>query len=96
MYFAGGSVERSPWVVRPSNSWGQLGPLLSPGIYTVEEMGRIEDVAAEKHAAGLALANHILDKILIDILPRAYEIEARNQASADRIGQEDITKAVRK
>ena len=61
----------------------------------LEEMGRIEDHAAEMRTAGLTLDDHILYTIFIDALPAEYEVEARNLASRGSIGRDDIIKAVR-
>ena len=58
-------------------------------------MGRIEDLAAEMHTAGMALDDHMLHTIFVDALPAEYEVEARNLASHDSIGRDDIIKAVR-
>ena len=58
-------------------------------------MGRIEDLAAEMRTAGLTLDDHMLYTIFIDALPAEYEVEARNLASRDSIGRDDIIKAVR-
>ena len=58
-------------------------------------MGRIDDLAAEMRTAGITLDDHILYTIFIDALPAEYEVEARNLASHDSIGRDDIIKAVR-
>ena len=58
-------------------------------------MGRIEDLAAEMRTAGMTLDDHMLYTISIDALPAEYEVEARNLASRDSIGRDDIIKAVR-
>ena len=58
-------------------------------------MGRIEDLAAEMHTAGMTLDDHMLYTIFIDALPAEYEVEAKNLASRDSIGRDDIIKAVR-
>ena len=69
---------------------------IAPGSNPLEEMGRIEDLAGEMRTAGLALDDHMLYyTIFIDALPAEYEVEARNLASRDSIGRDDIIKAVR-
>ena len=68
---------------------------IAPGSNPLEEMGRIEDLAAEMRTAGLTLDDHMLYTIFIDALPAEYEVEARNLASRDSIGRDDIIKAVR-
>ena len=57
-------------------------------------MGRIEDLAAEMRTAEMTLDDHMLYTIFIDTLPAEYEVEARNLASRDSIGRNDIIKAV--
>ena len=66
---------------------------IAPGSNPLEEMGRIEDLAAEMRTAGLTLDDHMLYTIFIDALPAEYEVEARNLASRDSIGRDDIIKA---
>ena len=68
---------------------------IAPGSNPLEEMGRIEDLAAEMRTAGMTLDDHMLYTIFIDALPAEYEVEARNLASRDSIGRDDIIKAVR-
>ena len=68
---------------------------IAPGSNPIEEMGRIEDLAAEMRAAGLTLYDHMLNTIFIDALPAEYEVEARNLSSRDSIGRDDIMEAVR-
>ena len=68
---------------------------IAPGSNPLEEMGRIEDLAAEMRTAGLTLDVHMLYTIFIDALPAEYEVEARNLASRDSIGRDYIIKAVR-
>ena len=68
---------------------------IAPGSNPLEEMGRIEDLAAEMRTSGLTLDDHMLYTIFIDALPAEYEVEARNLASRDIIGRDDIIKAVR-
>ena len=58
-------------------------------------MGRIEDLAAEMRTAGMTVDDHMLYTIFIDALPAEYEEEARNLASRDSFGRDDIIKAVR-
>ena len=58
-------------------------------------MGRVEDLAAEIHTEGLTLDDRMLYTIFIDALHAEYEVEARHLASRDRIGRDDIIKAVR-
>ena len=58
-------------------------------------MARIEDHAAEMRTAGMTLDDHMLYTIFIDALPAEYEVEARNLASRDSIGCDDIIKVVR-
>ena len=43
----------------------------------------------------MTLDDHMLYTIFIDALPAEYEVEARNLASRDSIGRDDIIKAVR-
>ena len=59
---------------------------IAPGSNSIEEVGRIEDLAAEMRTAGLALDNHMLYTIFIGAVPAEYEVEARNLASRDSIG----------
>ena len=59
----------------------------APGSNPLEEMGKIEDVAAEMRSAGMTLDDHMLCTIFIDALPAEYEVEARNLASRDSIGR---------
>ena len=68
---------------------------IAPGSNPLEEMGRIEDLAAEMHTAGMTLDDRMLYTIFIDPLPADYEVEARNLASRDSIGRDDIIKTVR-
>ena len=68
---------------------------IAPGSNPLEEIGRIEDLATEMRTAGITLDDHMLYTIFIDALPAQYEVEARNLASRDSIGREDIIKAVR-
>ena len=68
---------------------------IAPGSNPLEEMGRIEDLAAEMRTAGMTLDDHMLYTIFIHALPAGYEVEARNLASRDSIGRDDIIKAVR-
>ena len=63
---------------------------IAPGSNPLEKMSRIEDLAA-----GMTLDDHMLWTIFIDALPAEYEVEARNLASRDSIGRDDIIKAVR-
>ena len=56
----------------------------------LEEMGRIEHLAAEKYTAGMAFDNDMLYAISNDALPAEYEVEARNLAPRDSIGREII------
>ena len=58
-------------------------------------MGRVEDLAAEIHTEGLTLDDRMLYTIFLDALHAEYEVEARHLASRDRIGRDDIIKAVR-
>ena len=58
-------------------------------------MGRIEDLAAGMRTAGMTFDGHMLYTIFIDALPAEHEVEARNLASRDSIGLDDIIKAVR-
>ena len=51
---------------------------IAPGSNPLEDMGRIEDLAAEMCTAGLTLDDHMLYTIFIDALPTKYEVEARN------------------
>ena len=67
---------------------------IAPGSNPLE-MGRIEDLAAKTRTAGLTLDDHMLYTIFINALPAEYEVEARNLASSDTIGRDDITKSVR-
>lgn len=46
-------------------------------------------------SAGIKLDEHMLYTIFVDALPLEYEVEARNLASRDGIGQADNIKAVR-
>ena len=64
---------------------------IAPGSNPLEEMGRIEDLAAEMSTAGLTLDDHMLYTIFIDALPAEYEVEARNLASRDSIGPVSYT-----
>ena len=66
----------------------------APGCNPLEEIGRIEDLAAEMRTLGLTLDAHMLYTIFIDALPAEYEVETRNLASRDSIGRDDIMKAV--
>ena len=74
---------------------------VAPRSNPLEEMGRIEDLAAEMTTAGLVLENHmiyndhILYTIFIHALPAKYEVEARILASRESIGRQEIIKAVR-
>ena len=63
---------------------------IAPGSNALEEMGIIEYSSAEMRAAGLTLDDHMLYTIFIDVLPAEYEVEARNLASRERIGHDDI------
>ena len=67
---------------------------IAPGCNPLEEIGRIEDLAAEMRTLGLTLDAHMLYTIFIDALPAEYEVETRNLASRDSIGRDDIMKAV--
>ena len=95
-------MRRSPCVVRPSND-GAKSDLsrclnsfkIAPRSNPLEEMGRIGDRSAEIRTAGFTLDDHMLYTIFIDALPAEYEVEARNLASRDIIGRDDIIKAVR-
>ena len=58
-------------------------------------MDRVEDLAAEMRTAGMTLDDHMLYTIFIDALLAEYEVEARNLASRDSIGRDDIIEAVR-
>ena len=68
---------------------------IAPGCNPLEEMGRIEDRAAEMRTVGMTPDDHMLCTIFISTLPAEYEVEARNLASRDSIGGDDIIKAVR-
>ena len=68
---------------------------IAPGSNPLQEMGRIEELAADMRTAGLTLDDHLLYNIFIDALPAEYEVEARNLAPRDSIGRDDIIKAVR-
>ena len=68
---------------------------IAPRSSPLEEMGRIEDLAAEMRTAGMTLDDHMMYTIFIDALPAEYEVEARNLASRDSIGREDTIKVVR-
>ena len=68
---------------------------IAPGSNSLEQMGRIEDLAAETRTAGMTLHDHMLYKIFMYALPAEYEVEARDLASRDSIGRDDIIKAVR-
>ena len=68
---------------------------IGPGSNPLEEVGRIEDLAAEKRTAGITLDDHMPCTVFIDALPAEYEVGARNLASRDSIGRDDIIKAVR-
>ena len=68
---------------------------IAPGSNPLEEMGRIEDIAAEIRTAGLTLGDYMLYTIFIDVSPAEYEVEPRNLASRDNIGCDDIIKEVR-
>ena len=46
------------------------------------------------HPARMTLDDHMLYTIFIDALPAQHEVEARNLASRDSIGRDDIIKAV--
>ena len=95
-------MRRSPCVVRPSND-GAKSDLsrclnsfkIAPRSNPLEEMGRIGDRSAEIRTAGFTLDDHMLYTIFIDAFPAEYEVEARNLASRDGIGRDDIIKAVR-
>ena len=69
--------------------------MMAPGSNPREEMGSIEDLAAEMCTAGTALDDRMLHTIFIDALVAEYEVEERNLASRDSIGRDDIIKAVR-
>ena len=66
-----------------------------PGSNPPEEMGRIDYLAAEMRTPGLTHDDHMLYTVSIDALPAEYDVEARNLASRDSIGRDDIIKAVR-
>ncbi|MUG03827.1 hypothetical protein ECC01_23030 [Bacillus tequilensis] len=68
---------------------------MAPGSTPLEAIDRIEDLAAEMRTAGMSLDDHMLYTIFIDAPPAEYEVEARNLASRDSIGRDDIIKAVR-
>ena len=68
---------------------------IAPGSNPLEEMVRIEDLAAEMRTAGLTLDDYMLYTIFIDALPAEYEVEARNLVSSDSIGRDDTIKTVR-
>ena len=68
---------------------------IEPGSNLLEEMGGIEDLAAEMRTARLTLDDHMLYIIFINVLPAEYEVEARSLASGDSIGRDEIIKAVR-
>ena len=68
---------------------------IAAGSNPLQEMGRIKDLAAEIRTAGMTLDDHMLYTIGINALPAEYEVEARNLASRDSIGRDDIIKAVR-
>ena len=67
---------------------------IAPESNPLEEMGSIEDLAAEMCTVSLALDSHRMYIIVIDAPPAEYEVEARNLASSDSIGLE-IINAVR-
>ena len=58
-------------------------------------MDRIYYLAAEMRTAGMTISDHMLYTIFIDARPAEYEVEARNLASRDSIGRDDIIRAVR-
>ena len=64
-------------------------------INALGDMGRIADLASEMRTTGMTLDDHMLYTFFIDALPVEYEIEARNVASRDSIGRDDIITAVR-
>ena len=64
--------------------------IIAPASNPLEEMGRIEDLAAEMRAAGMSVDDHMLNTIFIDALPTEYEVEARNLASRDSIGRDAV------
>ena len=68
---------------------------IAPESNPLEEMGSIEDLAAEMCTVSLALDSHRMYIIVIDAPPAEYEVEAWNLASCDTIGREEIIKAVR-
>ena len=68
---------------------------IAPASNPLEEMGRIDGLAAEMRTAGLTLDDHMLHTIFLDALPAEYDVEARNLASRDSIGRDDIIKAAR-
>ena len=65
---------------------------IAPGSNPLEEVVRIEDLAAEMRTAGLTLDDYMLYTIFIDALPAEYEVEARNLVSRDSIGLDDTIK----
>ena len=67
--------------------------MVAPGRNPLEEMARIEDLAAETRTAGMTVDDYMLHTIFIDALPAEYEVEARTLASRDSIGRDDIIKA---
>ena len=68
---------------------------MAPGSNPLEKMGSTDDLAAEMRTVALALDNHMLYTIFSDALPAEYEVEARNLASRDSIGHEEIITAAR-
>ena len=68
---------------------------IAPGSNPLKEMGTIEDLAAEMRTTGMTFDDHMLYAIFSDALPAEYEVEARNLASGDSIGRDDIIKVVR-
>ena len=66
---------------------------ITHGSNPLQEMGGIEDRAADTLSAGTTLDDHMLYTIFIDALPPEYEVEARNLVPRD--SRDDIIKAVR-
>ena len=68
---------------------------MAPGGNPLEDMGSIEYFVVEMRTAGMTLNDYTLYTIFIDALPAECNVEARNLASRDGIGHDDIIKAVR-
>ena len=67
----------------------------TPGSDLLEQMSGIEDLAAKMRTADLGLDNYMLYTIFIAGLIAECEVEARNLASHDSIGREEVITAVR-